>query len=128
MSESKRPIILYMHGNTGSRAREHRVDQYVFLRKLGYHVVCFDYRGYADSSQDIPTKRGVVTDGHAMYNYVREYSGSSPVFVWGHSLGTAVASQVVANLCAQVRLKDHTSMSPKLFALKTRNRATLRTR
>ncbi len=102
MSESGRPIVLYMHGNTGSRAREHRVDQYVFLRRLGYHVVCFDYRGYADSSQDIPTKRGVVTDGHAMYNYVREYSrpGGAPVFVWGHSLGTAVASAVVANLCA----------------------------
>ncbi len=97
-----------MHGNTGSRAREHRVDQYVFLRRLGYHVLCFDYRGYADSSQDVmPTKRGVVVDGRAMYDHVRSLSGRSPVFVWGHSLGTAVASQVVADLCTQVCVPFH---------------------
>ena len=40
-----RPIILYLHGNTGSRAREHRVELYKILQNLNYHVICFDYRG-----------------------------------------------------------------------------------
>ncbi len=101
LTDVNRPIVLYMHGNTGSRAREHRVDQYIFLRGLGFHVLCFDYRGYADSSQVVPTKQGVVTDGRAMYDYVRQNAGHNPVFVWGHSLGTAVASQVVADLCVE---------------------------
>ena len=39
------PIILYLHGNTGSRAREHRVELYKILQNLNYHVICFDYRG-----------------------------------------------------------------------------------
>lgn len=34
-----------MHGNTGSRARDHRVEMYKLLRDLDYHVVAFDYRG-----------------------------------------------------------------------------------
>ena len=38
------PIIFYNHGNSGSRAGPHRVELYKVLRKIGYHVVCFDYR------------------------------------------------------------------------------------
>ena len=44
--------------------------------RLGCHVVCFDYRGYADSSQEVmPTKRGVVTDGHRVYEHVASLAG-----------------------------------------------------
>ncbi len=39
------PIVFYAHGNTGSRAREHRIELYKVLQKLNYHIVCFDYRG-----------------------------------------------------------------------------------
>ena len=41
------PIILYNHGNSSSRAGPHRVELYKVLQKMGYHVVCFDYRGKA---------------------------------------------------------------------------------
>ena len=96
------PIVIYMHGNTGSRAREHRVEMYRVLRsQLGCHVVCFDYRGYADSSPVMPTKCGVVTDGHRVYEHISSLAGDSPVFVWGHSLGTGVSSAVVAELCSR---------------------------
>ena len=40
-----KPVILYLHGNTGSRAREHRIALYHVLQKLDYHIICFDYRG-----------------------------------------------------------------------------------
>lgn len=40
-----RPVILYLHGNTASRAVAHRVELYNVLRKMDYHVVAFDYRG-----------------------------------------------------------------------------------
>jgi len=38
------PIILYMHGNSASRAAPHRVELYDVLRSLNYHVIAFDYR------------------------------------------------------------------------------------
>lgn len=37
-------VILYNHGNAGSRATGHRVEIYKFLRKF-FHVITFDYRG-----------------------------------------------------------------------------------
>ncbi|XP_068238812.1 lysophosphatidylserine lipase ABHD12-like [Palaemon carinicauda] len=40
-----RPVILYLHGNTASRAVAHRIELYNVLRKMDYHVVAFDYRG-----------------------------------------------------------------------------------
>ena len=40
-----KPVVLYFHGNTASRASSHRVELYKLLRNMDYHVVCFDYRG-----------------------------------------------------------------------------------
>uniref|UniRef100_A0A9L0T1B4 Abhydrolase domain containing 12, lysophospholipase n=1 Tax=Equus caballus TaxID=9796 RepID=A0A9L0T1B4_HORSE len=42
---SSHPIILYLHGNAGTRGGDHRVELYKVLSSLGYHVVTFDYRG-----------------------------------------------------------------------------------
>lgn len=39
-----KPVFLYMHGNSGSRAAEHRLQLYKVLRNMDYHVVTFDYR------------------------------------------------------------------------------------
>ena len=38
-------IILYLHGNTASRAVSHRIELYQLLRKFNWHVFAFDYRG-----------------------------------------------------------------------------------
>ncbi|XP_046989448.1 lysophosphatidylserine lipase ABHD12 isoform X1 [Schistocerca americana] len=94
------PIILYMHGNSGSRASPHRVELYKMLRNLNYHVISFDYRSYADSSPVSPSETGVVSDGKFMYRWVEEHAKGSPLFVWGHSLGTGVSSHVL-DLLAQ---------------------------
>lgn len=51
MRNSGRPIILYLHGNSGSRAGPHRKELYQILQELDSHVLCLDYRGYADSTQ-----------------------------------------------------------------------------
>ncbi|KAG2467386.1 ABD12 lipase, partial [Polypterus senegalus] len=41
---STHPVILYLHGNAGTRGGDHRVQLYKVLSSLGYHVVAFDYR------------------------------------------------------------------------------------
>jgi len=96
------PIILYLHGITGSRINGHRLELYKKLQALDYHVIAFDYRGYADSVSEIPlSENGVVTDAKAAYAYIKKYSANSKVIVWGHSLGTGVASRAVSELSVE---------------------------
>lgn len=97
----ERPVVLYLHGNTSSRATAHRIELYKVLRKMDYHVIAFDYRGYADSSPVQPNEPGVVHDAKIVYRYLRERIGSSPLFVWGHSLGTGVSTHAVGDLCLE---------------------------
>jgi abhydrolase domain-containing protein 12 len=89
LRKTKDPIVLYLHGNTGTRANGHRVDLYKTLRRLGYHVIAIDYRGFADSSDISPTENGCVSDALAMYRYIKNLT-NSPVFVYGHSLGNVI--------------------------------------
>jgi abhydrolase domain-containing protein 12 len=86
LRKTKDPIVLYLHGNTGTRANGHRVDLYKILRQLGYHVIAMDYRGFGDSSDISPTEVGCVNDALAMYHYIKNLT-NSPVFIYGHSLG-----------------------------------------
>lgn len=96
-----RTVILYLHGNTAHRAGEHRKELYQVLRGMDFHVVAFDYRGYADSSTHIaPTESGVVRDARAVYEWLSSRAAGK-VVVWGHSLGTAISSHLVADLCQE---------------------------
>jgi len=38
------PIVIYMHGNSGTRANEHRVQLYHVLQDINCHVIAVDYR------------------------------------------------------------------------------------
>ena len=39
------PIIVYLHGNSGSRAGSHRIELYKIFQSLDFHVLSLDYRG-----------------------------------------------------------------------------------
>lgn len=96
--QNSNPVILYLHGNSGTRGGSHRVELYKVLRQLNYHVIAFDYRGYADSSSVSPHEDGVVADATFMYKWLKERT-EAPIIVWGHSLGTGVATKMVKQLC-----------------------------
>lgn len=100
------PIVLYLHGNSGSRATGHRVELYKLLQFHNYHVIAFDYRGFADSSQVLMSENGATIDAIRVYEYIRLFSGKSTVIVWGHSLGSAVAIKMGASLCAVKQSPD----------------------
>lgn len=89
LRKTRDPIVLYLHGNTGSRANGHRIELYKTLRKLGYHVIAIDFRGFADSSAHTPTEKGCVSDSLAAYIYVKNIT-NNPLYVYGHSLGTFI--------------------------------------
>ncbi len=92
------PIILYLHGNTGTRAVSHRLRLYKFLAEKGYHILTFDYRGFANSDC-YPSERGMMEDAQLVWNWIKSKAPHSKVYVWGHSLGSAAATYLVKELC-----------------------------
>ncbi|XP_076279866.1 lysophosphatidylserine lipase ABHD12 isoform X2 [Lasioglossum baleicum] len=102
LSHAKQPVFLYMHGNSGNRASGHRLELYKLFQSLDYHIICFDYRGYGDSESADLSEVGVVADSKFVLEWLlKKVNGSSPVFVWGHSLGTGVSTHVLALLAQE---------------------------
>ena len=75
-----------------------RVGLYKRLLALGYYVLAVDYRGYGDSTIISPvTEASCVTDARAALAWLTAKLGDKvKVVVWGHSLGTAIASHMVS--------------------------------
>ena len=71
---------------------------YKKLLSLGYYVLSIDYRGYGDSTNMKPSEDTVVNDARAALDWMTDKLGDKArVVVWGHSLGTAIASHMVAD-------------------------------
>lgn len=105
------PIIIYMHGNSGARANNVRMELYRKLRDINCHVIAVDYRstvqrlnyfdkiniyfyenwlvsGYADSTDAELDETGLVSDVMETFKWVHKRAKGTPIFGWGHSLGT----------------------------------------
>jgi uncharacterized protein len=84
----EKPVVIYFHGNAeivASRAKRHRQ-----LTADGIGLVALSYRGYM-SSIGSPTEDGLLHDAEAAYRLTTSRFPSSPVVLWGHSLGSGVA-------------------------------------
>nr|XP_028577467.1 protein ABHD12B [Podarcis muralis] len=97
------PIIIYLHGNGGTRAASHRVRFAKAMSDSGFHVLAVDYRGYADSTGH-PSENGFTTDILFVYDWVKARSRNSTVIFWGHSMGTGIAT----NTARRLKEKDGT--------------------
>ncbi|XP_075049487.1 lysophosphatidylserine lipase ABHD12-like [Mixophyes fleayi] len=91
------PVIIYLHGNGGTRAVDHRVQLMKVLSRAGFHVLSLDYRGFADSTGE-PSEEGVTQDSVYLYEWVKARSHGNPVCLWGHSLGTGIATNAARKL------------------------------
>ncbi|XP_061599551.1 lysophosphatidylserine lipase ABHD12-like [Cololabis saira] len=100
-----RPVIIYLHGNLGTRAIRHRVELVKILSAAGYHVLSLDYRGFGDSSGE-PSEAGLTRDALHLHGWVKQRSGGSPVCLWGHSLGSGVATNAAVKLQEQGSAAD----------------------
>lgn len=99
MFSSTHSAILYLHGNAGTRGGDHRVQLYKVLSSLGYHVITFDYRGWGDSDGS-PSEEDMTSDALFIYDWMkRRMDDKTRLYIWGHSLGTGVATNLVRRLC-----------------------------
>jgi len=82
--------VLVFNGNAGNRA--HRGFLAAALRRHGFQVLLFDYRGYGGNPGS-PTEQGLAADSRAAMAYLvgRPDVDASRIVYFGESLGTAVA-------------------------------------
>ena len=54
--------------------------------------------GYGDSSGS-PSEEGLVEDAVSVFKWLKSHTGSMPVYLWGHSLGSACVSYLNVFVC-----------------------------
>lgn len=89
------PVLLYFHGNGGSLGL--RATRFHVFRQAGIGCLMFSYRGYSGNPGH-PTEADNVRDGLAAFDWLLA-AGMAPrdIFIYGVSLGAAVAVQVAVN-------------------------------
>ena len=94
------PAVLYLHGTRWSLTGQvFRLEQ---LRDFGFSVLAIDYRGFGKSDGDLPSERTVYEDAHAAWDWlVAQQPDPARRFLYGHSLGGAVAIDLAASLSEQ---------------------------
>jgi fermentation-respiration switch protein FrsA (DUF1100 family) len=89
------PALLYLHGArwnlSGSSSRIAR------YRQLGFSVLAIDYRGFGESSGDVPSEEMAYEDARAAWQQLLTLAPNTRHYVYGHSLGGAVAIDVARN-------------------------------
>ena len=89
-SPTSKGALLWFHGNAENIG--HGLEHLGFYARLGVNVLAVDYRGYG-KSEGSPDEAGVYRDADAAYDYLLQERHIHPqdIFVFGHSLGGAVA-------------------------------------
>jgi hypothetical protein len=120
-SDSSGLWLLICHGNAGNLSEFDRPLHYARLRQLGLGLLVFDYRGYGESD-GTPSEQGLYRDADAAYRFLREIRGvpADGIVVFGHSLGSAVAinlvsRQPVAGLIVEGALTSATDRGREIY-------------
>ena len=87
-------VCLYLHGNGSNIGDE--VKRVFWCYHRGFSTMLIDYRGYGRSPGKFPTEASVYQDVEAAWNYLTQVKKIPPqkIFVYGHSLGGAIAIEL----------------------------------
>lgn len=89
------PALLYLHGQRWNLSGH--TDRIARLRELGFDILAIDYQGFGRSTAALPSESSVVADAHAAWKWLLPQIGpTQPVYIYGHSLGSAIAVQLAA--------------------------------
>jgi uncharacterized protein len=90
------PVLLYLHGARwdvrGSAPRMRR------MHELGFAVLGVDYRGFGQSTPVLPSEDYAHEDARAAFAWLTQQAPGAQRYVFGHSLGGAVAVRLAAEL------------------------------
>jgi pimeloyl-ACP methyl ester carboxylesterase len=87
------PTLLYLHGARWSLSNNlFRIQR---LQRMGFSVLAIDYRGFGRSDGDLPSEEQAYADAQAAWSHLRLLEPDPRRrFVYGHSLGGAVAIEL----------------------------------
>jgi hypothetical protein len=87
------PTLLYLHGSRWSLSNN--LFRIARLRGMGFSVLAIDYRGFGKSDGELPSEAQVYADAQAAWEHLRRREPDpARRFVYGHSLGGAVAIEL----------------------------------
>ena len=90
------PVMLYLHGArwnvSGSVPRIRR------MHSLGFSVLAVDYRGFGQSTNELPSEASALEDAQAAWQWLARKAPKSDRYIFGHSLGGAVAIDLAAKV------------------------------
>jgi alpha-beta hydrolase superfamily lysophospholipase len=90
------PVLLFLHGvRWDVRASAPRLRR---LHDLGFAVLGLDYRGFGRSTDAMPSETLVAEDARAAWAWLAQRHPQARRFVFGHSLGAAVAVRLAAEV------------------------------
>lgn len=83
------PVLLYLHGaRYDVRGSAHRMRR---MHELGFSVLGVDYRGFGRSTDVLPSETLAYEDARAAWNWLAARHPQQARYVFGHSLGGAIA-------------------------------------
>jgi hypothetical protein len=91
------PAALYLHGARWNLTGQlFRIEE---LHEFGFSVLAIDYRGFGKSDGEVPSEETVYADAMTAWQRLAELEPDpSRRFIYGHSLGGAVAIDLAARL------------------------------
>jgi alpha-beta hydrolase superfamily lysophospholipase len=100
--EPDAPALLYLHGSRWNLTGQlFRIEQ---LHEFGFSVLAIDYRGFGKSDGDLPSEKTVYEDARVAWQKLAELQPDPALrFIYGHSLGGAVAIDLAAQLSDQAK-------------------------
>ncbi len=93
-AQASKPTLLYFHGNGSNNGDLTQIA--AILHQLEVSILLIDYRGYGKSSPVFPNETRVYEDAEAAWQYLTQKRKIKPqqIFVYGHSLGGAIAIEL----------------------------------
>lgn len=93
--KNKMPVILHLHGQAESILSHQDIALYCLEK--GFGLFMLSYRGHYKSSGKA-SEQGVYNDAQAAVLQLKKLGvDEDKIIIWGHSLGTVVASQTAIN-------------------------------
>ncbi|MCI3952601.1 MAG: alpha/beta hydrolase [Burkholderiales bacterium] len=91
------PALLYLHGSRWNLTGQlYRIEQ---LRDFGFSVLAIDYRGFGRSSGGPPSETSVYEDARIAWERLMKLQpDAAKRYIYGHSLGGAVAIELARSL------------------------------
>ncbi len=90
------PTVIYLHGNGANIGGLYQGGILGALKNLNANVVVIDYPAYGKST-GFPTKSSLTASAGKAITFARSKFKRSKIIIWGRSVGTGVASQVIKN-------------------------------